>query len=102
MRQQRLREKQDPEYVTRRERGKTFEDIEAMMVKPNTGNSPESPAGRPSKTHATGTETPQFLAEEVPPLKKKRKLFKFKAAHEKDLDNMPLFSTDMSGFHNGK
>ena len=67
MRQQRLREKQDPEYVTRRERGKTFEDIEAMMVKPNTGNSPESPAGRPSKTHATGTETPQFLAEEVPP-----------------------------------
>ena len=58
------------------------------LSSPNTGNSTESDADSSSKTHASGTETPQLLAEEIPPVK--RKMFNFKAAREKDLDSMPL------------
>ena len=100
-RQQRLREKQDLEYVIRQEeqnRGKTYEDIEAMMVEHACMVNYLHPTvqrvqlAHLAKRMLLVLKTPQFLAEEVPPLMKKRKLFNFKASHEKDLDNMPLRS----------
>ena len=60
------------------------------LSSPNTGNSPESDAGTSSIMHAIGFETPQLLAEEVPPVKRKRKPYNFKSAREKDLDSMLL------------
>ena len=68
------------------------------LSSPNAGSNPQNPAGTTSKMYAKGTETPQLLAQEVPPLKKKRKLFLFMKRNWTTC----LSSTDMSDLCNGE